>query len=362
MTMMNNRPSGMAYIMTNAANGNEIAAFRRMEDGSLAFMGMYGTNGMGSGPGGVASMPGSGVDPLQSQGSVALSPDARFLFAVNAGSDTISSFRLSQDGSLVLAGTVPAGAHPICLVCFGSLLFAAHAGSASDNYSSGVWSYSVGDGGQLSVIRGSGRMLSMPGSHPAGLAVSPDGRHLVVSELDANRLSVFGVSRDGMLSGPVAVAPSGSGPFGSCFLPSGLLLVAEANSNALASYLLAQDGMPSEVSIAMNGQMATCWVAATSDGRRAYTSNAASGTITQYNVAGDGRLRVIENVSSAGSGVMSSPIDIGVSRDGRNLYALIGNQGFVSAFSIGSGGRLSLFQVLTNAGLPTLGAQGIAVL
>jgi DNA-binding beta-propeller fold protein YncE len=111
-----------------------------------------------------------------------------------------------------------------------------------------------------------------------------------------------------------------------------------------------------------NGQMATCWVAATPDGRYAYTSNAASGTITLYGISAGGLLRAVESVPVTGQGPMGSPIDIGVSRDGRNLYALNGNQGSVSAFGIGAGGRLVLSGVLTRAGLPSLGTQGIAVI
>lgn len=352
----------MVYIMTNAAENNEVAAFQRMGDGSLTPLGLYSTGGAGSGPSGVSASPGNGVDPLMSQGSLVLSPDGRFLFTVNADSNSISSLRISADGSLALVGTASAGEQPVCLSTTGNLLYAAHAGSRIDNYASGVMGFTVGGNGSLTVMRGSERALSMPGAHPAGIVFSPDGRYLVVSELTTNRLSVFGVGMDGMLSGPVISASNGQGPFGSVFLPSGLLLTAEAGTNALTSYRLAQNGTLQAISTALNRQMATCWVAATPGGRHAYTTNAASGTVSTYNIMTGGALRFVGNVPATGRMAAGAPIDCGVSPDGRNFYALNGNQGSVSAFSIDTNGRLMLLQVLTDTGLPSLGTQGLAVM
>ncbi len=354
--------ANMVYIMTNSADGNGIAAFRRMNDGTLTPGGIYKTGGAGSGPRGVSPMPGNGIDPLQSQGSIALSRDRRFLFAVNAGSDSISSFRVSIDGSLSLTGTVPAGAQPVCLCQSGNMLYAAHAGSSPDNLASGIWGYTISGSGALTIIRGSGRSLSMTDAHPSCITPSPDGRYLVVSELNTNRLSVYGISWDGTLSGPAVSMSNGQGPFGSVFLSSGLLLVSEAGANALTSYIFAQDGMLSMVNTAPNGQIATCWVASTPNGRYAYTANAGSGTISAYGISMNGVLRLIDNIPSTMRGTMGAPIDCGVSNDGRNFYVLNGNQGSVSAFRIDAGGKLTLLQLLTDTELPSLGSQGMAVL
>lgn len=353
----------MVYIMTNSAGNNEVAAFRRMSSGVLVPANRYGTRGSGSGTRGVSPSPGSGVDPLGSQGSLTLSPDGRFLFAVNAGSNSISAFRVSSDGSLSLIGTAPSdGAQPNCLAVSNSLLYAAYTGSSSDNYTSGIAGYSIAPDGRLAMINGSRRNLSMPGAHPASVAFSPDGSYIVVCELTTDLLSVFSVGRGGMLSAPVFNTSNGNGPFGSCFLSSGLLLTAQAGTNALASYTLSAGGRLSAVSSAPNGQTATCWVAPSMDERSAYTSNAGTGTISTFSIDSGGTVSLVENLASTGTGPMGAPIDSGVSRDGRNFYVLNGNQGSVSAFSIAPGGRLSLIQVLTNTGLPVLGSQGMAVL
>ena len=355
------RPTGMVYIMTNSAGGNEAVALRIASGTPLTPAGRYNTGGAGTGMRGVSSAtPEDGVDPLASQGSLALSRDKRFLFAVNAGSGSVSSFRVSANGTLSLAGIAPAGVQPNCLDSYGSLLYVAHVGSAKNGFSSGLTGYRIGADGRLSAINGSRRNLSVPDAQPARVVFSPSGRQLVVSELTKNRLSVFGVGRDGLLTGPVVNRSGGQGPFGSYFIPS-CLLVAEAISNALTSYRLSPGGMLNVISSVKSGQMATCWVVSSPDARYAYTSNAASGTITAYRVIEGGELRLLSSVQSIRGG-MGATTDIGISADGRNLYALNGNRGSVSVFRIGADGRPMLLYVLARTGLPALGSQGIAVL
>ena len=84
--------SGAVYTLTNEAAGNRVVAFDRASDGTLAPDGVYLTGGLGSGSG------------LGSQGAVILSQDNRKLFAVNAGSDSISYFEVRR-GGLRHAGT-----------------------------------------------------------------------------------------------------------------------------------------------------------------------------------------------------------------------------------------------------------------
>src|SRR6201998_1315571 len=90
---------GAVFVMTNAASNNQINAYVRLADGSLESSGTFATGGNGSG---------GTVDPLHSQGSLTLSADHRLLFAVNAGSGTVSSFAV-DGASLTLVDTVSTG-------------------------------------------------------------------------------------------------------------------------------------------------------------------------------------------------------------------------------------------------------------
>src|ERR1700739_540005 len=87
--------SGAVYTMTNDASENSILVYSRNSNGLLTFRGPVSTHGRGSG--GV-------LDPLQSQGSVVLSQDGSFLFAANAGSGTITTFRVDGFGFEFVGG------------------------------------------------------------------------------------------------------------------------------------------------------------------------------------------------------------------------------------------------------------------
>jgi len=346
------RHVGAVYSMTNAAANNEVIAFRRRRNGTLTRINAYPTGGSGTGE--------AIVDPLGSQGSLILSHHGRFLFVVNAGSDSISSFRVSRRGELTLINTEPSGGvRPNSLAVFGSLLYVTNVGNAAN--ASNITGFRVGFDGSLTLIAGSTHALSTATALPACVVFSPDGSQVVVSERNTNILSVFHVNIDGTLTGPTVNNSSGAGPFGSVFLRRGALLNAEAGANALSSYSLADNGVLSIISGSVqNFQSATCWVSKSRSEHFAFTSNTGSHTITIYRIGLGGTLTARDIVYSTFR-AQGAPIDNGVSRDGRDFYALNGNQGSISVFRIGRNGRLIRLQVIKDTGLPEIGAQGLAV-
>ena len=85
------------YTLSNEASGNRVLAFARSADGSLTPAGSYATGANGSGGG------------LGSQGAVVVSRDRQILLAVNAGSNSVSAFRVKRDGTLRLMSTASSG-------------------------------------------------------------------------------------------------------------------------------------------------------------------------------------------------------------------------------------------------------------
>src|SRR6516162_336796 len=79
------KSAGAVFVMTNAADRNEIIAYKRNADGSLQEGHSFLTGGRGSG--GI-------TDPLGSQGALILTQDHSLLLAVNAGSGDISVFQV----------------------------------------------------------------------------------------------------------------------------------------------------------------------------------------------------------------------------------------------------------------------------
>ena len=102
------RLAGTVFTMTNGTDpalGNQIVAFHRLDDGTLSVAGFFPTEDLGSGPAPTSTVFGvpvpANADGLGSQGALLLSEPrddgARRLFAVNAGGDLISCFRVEAD-------------------------------------------------------------------------------------------------------------------------------------------------------------------------------------------------------------------------------------------------------------------------
>lgn len=351
MYFYNEGGDGMIFTMTNTIN-NSIVAIKRDMAGMLFDAEIYMTGGNGTGA--------QTVDPLGSQGSLILSRDGRFLFVVNAGSSNISSFFVQQD-KLILTDVVSSGGlHPNSLATIDNFLYVTNTGDTT--HPSNVAGFKISIDGHLSQISGGAMPLSSANAGPGCVVISNFGQKLIVSEKATSVLSIFGVQSNGTLIGLRAYYSIGKVPFGSAFLDNNLLLVSEAGPNALSSYTVAADGVLTVISgSVLNNQKATCWVSVLPQGKHAYTSNAGSGTITDYRINDDGSLSVVESIPSTPQRT-GAPLDSVIDRSGQNFYVLNGNEGSISAFKIDRNGHLALFQVYKNTKLPQMGAQGLAIL
>src|SRR5258708_20675714 len=92
----------VVYVGTDGQT-NGLVAYGQKADGTLAFIGEY----LSGGAGGRLNT-GGPIDPLISAHSV-LNVDNRFVLQVNAGSNTVSSFRVNKDFILTLVSVVPSG-------------------------------------------------------------------------------------------------------------------------------------------------------------------------------------------------------------------------------------------------------------
>src|SRR5262249_53421315 len=90
------------FVQTNDPDGNAVVVFDRYHDGTLTLAGTLPTGGKGNRAVGAPS------DPLASQGSLVYDRPHQLLFAVNAGSDTISVFQVDGD-ELELTQVVSSG-------------------------------------------------------------------------------------------------------------------------------------------------------------------------------------------------------------------------------------------------------------
>ncbi|HYK90115.1 MAG TPA: beta-propeller fold lactonase family protein [Acidobacteriota bacterium] len=337
--------SGNVYVPTNQPTGNSIMVFHRDAAGAITFVESVASGGIGAGTGG---------DPLASQGAVVLSRDNRLLFAVNAGSDSISVFAVSGDQLVLLDTVASGGTLPVSLTVRGNLLYVLNAGGTPN-----ISGFTI-ESRTNRLIPLSGSTQSLPGgvaAMPAQVSFSPDDSVLVVTEKGTNRIDTFAVEDDGVASPSLSFPSSGSTPFGFAFSHDNVAIVSDAGSGALSSYAVDEEGNLDLVTPALSDtQAAPCWVVVPRNGRFAYTANAGSGTISSYAVGENGNLALLD--AAAGSVAHgSAPTDMALSNNSRFLYVRNGGNGTISGFRLNADG--SLTPVSTIGGLPA-GTQGIA--
>jgi 6-phosphogluconolactonase (cycloisomerase 2 family) len=335
------------FVQTDNSAGNAVVAYDRAADGTLTLAGTYPTGGLGG------QLTGSVVDHLASQGSLRYEPRRGLLYAVNAGSDTVSVFAVRGDRLYLRQVTASGGAFPVSLAVRGSLVYVLNAENGGS-----VRGYRVSRG-RLAPIPGSTRPLHLnPAATPqftntpGQVAFSPDGRELIVTtKANGSDIDVFGVRADGRLSARPAVnAEPGAVPFAITFDPAGHLVIADAGTNAVSAFALRPGGWLIPLHTAATGQAATCWIA--SDGGLLFASNAGSATVSRYASGPGGTLTLLGQTATD-----PGPVDAAVAPGGRFLYVQTGGNGVVDEFAVTPGGSLTEVGHVTVSG--AAGGEGI---
>jgi 6-phosphogluconolactonase len=308
---------GVLYTQTNDPNGNTVQRFDRAGDGSLRPAGTFATGGVG-----LADLGGR-------QGAVELSGDGRYLYAVNAGSNSVSVFRAGHRRTRLIDTVASRGVAPASIDEHRGRVYVLNSGGTPS-----VTAYWRLPGGSLWPI--ATRELAAGADGAAQVSVTPDGRSLVVSERVSNRLETLPLDRFGRPGAPVVTASSGAVPFGFGISPQGTIVVSEAGASSVSSYRFGAGGSLRTVTASLLvGQGAACWVAVSPNGRFAYTGNAAGG-ISGFAIARDGSLTALGTTN-----LLPSPRDLDFDSSGRFLQA-VSPGGQVTSYRVGHDGSLKL--------------------
>jgi 6-phosphogluconolactonase (cycloisomerase 2 family) len=343
----------LVFVQTNEVSGNRIVVYRRGDDGLLSQPQAYPTGGNG----GIAA-PGNESDRLASQGSLVYDQRHSLLFAVNAGSNTVSMFSVRGD-RIELEDVEPSGGDfPASVAVDRDLVYVLNAGGT------GVLQGFRIDGDELQPISGSSRSLGLANTSPPNFLTSPgqvgftpDHRQLLVTTKAAkNTIEVFDVGRDGLLSAMPVVNPSATPvPFAFVFDSARRLVSGEAGTSSVTTYKLGRDGTLRDPQSLSDNQVALCWIVRARDGFY-YVSNTGSNTLSGYKLDGD-----LTPMLVTPTGIVAQtdpgPIDMTVAAHGRFLYAQTGAGGSVHAYAVNRDGTLTEIQKVT--GLP-VGMEGIA--
>ena len=333
--------SGHLFISTNGAAGNEVLVYKRSNNGAATLRTRFATQGIGTGTG------------LGSQGAVVLSRNGRFLFVVNAASNTVSTFAV-RDSGLVLRSVVDSGGlRPTSVTEYDGLVYVLNADG------SGHVTGFRNDSGTLRRIDGAvGTLSANTGTAPAQVGFTEDGEVLVVTERNTNTLTSYLVRRDGTLQQKTVTPSAGAVPFGFAFTKRDVLVVSEAAGSSVSSYRFGErSALPQAVTLALpNLQGAACWIAVTPDGRFAFSANAATSNVSSFSVARNGQLSLLAAVAGQTGG--AGALDMAVSPSGTQLHVFASRapQQIVSFAITSAGALLPLGSV---GGVPA-GSAGLA--
>jgi 6-phosphogluconolactonase (cycloisomerase 2 family) len=341
----------VVFAQTDNTAGNQVVAYDRNADGTLSIAGTYDTDGVGG------VLAGSVVDHLASQGSLTYDAGHGLLYAVNAGSNTVSVFSVHGDQLWLRQVVSSGGTFPVSVAVYGDWVYVLNAldGGSIQGY--------VASFGHLHLVADWNRPLGLDPtetpqftSTPGQVLFAPDGSQLLVTTKgNGNAVDVFHIAPFGRpSSSPVVNVEAGAVPFAATFVDGHHLLITEAGPSDVAGFTLHGDGTLTPGVVVGTTQAATCWIAPGPDGLY-YTSNAGSASLSGLQAGGHGQLTLLgQSATDPGT------VDASVSPDGRFLYAQTGGSGTVDEFRIHADGSLSSIGSVLVSG--AIGGEGIVAL
>jgi 6-phosphogluconolactonase len=238
-------------------------------------------------------------------------PTEPWLFAVSEDAPArVSSVRLGHDGSLVLLSSVDAGGNGACHLALspeGRQLLVAHYGSGS------VSSFTVGTDGRLS---GMVDLVAFSGSGPDperqqgphAHQVVWDGEQVLVADLGTDRLHRLQVAADGGLRevGPAVLLPPGSGPRHLVVVRDHLVVACELSGRLWLAERAARGAWREVGSVPCSGAASPRTAlpsALRADGDRLFVANRGPGTVAVFTLDRvTGRLDRVNEFDCGGAG------------------------------------------------------------
>jgi 6-phosphogluconolactonase len=384
--------AGAFYTQTNDPNGNAVLVYARKADGKLTLTQTVNTRGRGA-----AATPPFGFPIADGAGSVNLTPDGRLLFVVNAGDNTVSSFRVTHGHLKLVDRQTSGGILPISVTSSGHLLYVLNELSGS------IFGLRFSNNGRLTPIANSEQALSTVGPNgvSAQIVFAPGGKVLVATlrglPAPQGDIDTFVVKRDGSTGPAQPHTANAPNPFGFAFAGpnhvevsnAGLIKTASGQppnpldptqfDGSASSYNLTGGGGLSATSNVPSGGRAACWLVVTKDNKYAFVTNTLSttptlgppagigsggGALSRYLIAPNGTLTLLGQTNT-GPG---TPTDMALSSDSRYLYVTnpTGPAGpdtsHIDVYTVGSGGTLTQIQAIAGPGGKALaiGVSGAA--
>ena len=237
--------------------------------------------------------------------ALAVSPDGRKFYVADRTGNTVTLVRASTLAQLFRTANLGGSARSLAASPDGKRLYVAGAGigvrilDAANLSARGSVGFIIDDGGR---------------DNPQGLAVSPDGRTLLVSDGRAGgAVGIFGISADTLIPMlPYALGPTGV-PLGVAFAPDGTeaYVAVAASAGAVAGTLHVFNPANGAPILNVAVGILPTGLAVSPDGNFVFVSNKTDGTVSVYN-------RSSRSVSTVTVG--AQPVGIAVAPDGSRVF------------------------------------------
>jgi hypothetical protein len=383
--------AGCLYMQTNESR-NRVIHYLRSQDGTLTEVERHPTGGAGAGPFNYRADPRAIV--IDGASGVILTPDRRFLFAVNSRDNSVSSFAVGEKGELALldvkrTGNVVAGmsgtAKSLAYSPSSRTLYVLHFAGPDH-----IRPMAVDSDGMLTARPE--RYMAVPRDKPGRvttmLTLSPDERFLLVGcsldELpaanpdgspilwvqrdgkphaifanapDPDGLAVFPVDEQGALGEPMFQDAGASSPWCPLFLNHhpDRFVIGFATADGLSLATIGSDGKVAtgpvvQADTSIGRGSALCWMTITPDDCFVFATMTGYSYITSWRldgnalsiakdpacpkVPGDGTFRALGGIVGAG------PNDMWMTPDGAYLYQIYPNASKLIGYAVQPDGGL----------------------
>jgi 6-phosphogluconolactonase (cycloisomerase 2 family) len=373
--------ASLTFVYTESNNPesdhNAVLAFAREQNGTLTQIGTFSTHGTGQ-----LNLP-KIVGPDDSSQEVQATPDGRFLYAVNQGSNTIAAFRIHGDGQLTFIGTFASGGvQPDSIgIVDGNKLYVSNKGDATADdpgtVAPTITGFSINADGSLSPLANA--TITLPvGTIPSQNLISPNGQFLfsdifgVGSAPQSDTLAPFQISGNGALTlapgGNVAAQPTSATTAPPALLGASanptrnILYVGLTGLSEVAVFTYDAAGQLTFVGATAANDMGgsgPCWSAVSPDGKFLYTGDTGSNSVGVYSLADPLHPMQIQELvlagpqtppgSPPGTPLEKATFQVVVDPSGRFVYAISQNTSTNGTFQ--EGNQLHILAVAPNGTL-----------
>jgi WD40 repeat protein len=413
MSVAKGKP-GHLYMQTNEVE-NAIIHYERSSTGALTEVERIKTGGAGSGEFKPISGQESAPNAFEGASSIIFTPDRRFLFTTNGGDNSVSTFRVSEDGRLSLVDVKPTGnpvegrsgtAKSLAFAPSTRTLFVLHSfgpdhlrlmsvdaegklSARPERYT--VNTYSKRNRVATMVVVSPNEELVLVGTtfdEPiAHTGLYPDGSpilwvqraggafHSIASNApDPDGLAAFPLQKDGSLGTARFYDAKGGSPFYIGFLHErpNTFVIAYAVGDGCAMGTIEKDGSLSigplvKIDTSAGVPSELCWLSVSPDDRTVYATNFGYSNISSYHINGHGleiacdpacpRVPGDGTARGLNGTVTSGPADSWITSDGAFLYQIYGNASKLVGYATQSDGSLT---EITSVKIPYNSPQGLA--